>query len=200
MSGRTAAPAHLLEGLWSRNRAEQTRAWKGMMEATEAPVPWAYDVWDALTAHLAPDEDEHARSVSAQVLCNLAKSDPEERILRELPAILQVNRDARSVAARHVLGEIWKIGAAGPRQCSRLLSALTERFVESERERKVHFVRIDTIAALRRLHDAVEGDQRADVERTALGLIDSERDVERREKLAADWAPPKKAARKKGAR
>ncbi len=200
MSARTAAPTHLLEGLWSRNRAEQARAWKAISEATEAPVPWAYDVWDELVAHLAPDEDEHARALAAQALCNLAKSDPEARILEQIPAILQVNRDARTVAGRHVLGEIWKIGAAGPRQCSRLLSALVQRFVECERERKVHFVRLDTIAALNRLHRAVSGDQRADVERTALGLIDSERDIERREKLIALWAPPKKAARKKGAR
>lgn len=53
---------------------------------------WAYDVWDALLRNLA-HEDNHDRAIAAQVLCNLAKSDPESRMLRDFGDLFAVTRD-----------------------------------------------------------------------------------------------------------
>jgi len=47
--------------------------------------------------------DNHVRAIAAQVLCNLARSDPENRILKDFDALLAVTKDERFVTARHCL-------------------------------------------------------------------------------------------------
>ena len=76
------------------------------------PVDWAYDLWNEVVENLS-HKDNHNRAIAAQVLCNLAKSDPEGRILKDFDTLLAVTRDARFVTARHCLQALWKVGAAG---------------------------------------------------------------------------------------
>jgi hypothetical protein len=83
--------------------------------ATEQPVTWAYDVWDELLQALQ-HKDNHRRAIAAQLLCNLAKIDPEKRMLRDFAALFAVTKDERFVTARHCLQSLWKVGAAGPAQ------------------------------------------------------------------------------------
>jgi hypothetical protein len=94
-----------------------------LLEATQTPVNWAYEVWDDLVRDLA-DEDNHVRAIAAQLLCNLAKSDPRGRILYDFDALLSMTRDERFVTARHSLQVIWKGGVAGERQRQRVWKVL----------------------------------------------------------------------------
>src|SRR6478672_5684459 len=68
-----------LDNLRSEERELQNQAFFYILEATEKPVDWAYEVWDELVAGLR-HKDNHVRAISAQVLCSLAKSDPENRM------------------------------------------------------------------------------------------------------------------------
>ena len=68
------------------------------------------------------------RAIAAQVLCNLAKSDPEQRMLRDFPALLAVTKDKRFVTARHTLQALWKVGLAGQVQRQMLVDGLAGRF------------------------------------------------------------------------
>ena len=77
-----------LENLYSTERELQNQAFTDLMAATDMPVDWAYDVWDELIAALK-HEDNHVRAIAAQVLCNLAKSDPEQRIMQTSPRCWQ---------------------------------------------------------------------------------------------------------------
>jgi hypothetical protein len=49
------------------------------MDATDDPVVWAYEVWACVVSDLR-HKDNHVRAIAGQLLCNLAKSDPELRI------------------------------------------------------------------------------------------------------------------------
>src|SRR5512143_2090840 len=118
-----------LDNLRSGEREMQNQAFFYILKATETPVDWAYEVWDELVEGLR-DKDNHVRAISAQVLCNLAKSDPQGRIFMDFPALLALTKDSRFVTARHCLQSLWKIGVAGPRQQEMLMAGLEGRFRE----------------------------------------------------------------------
>ena len=83
-----------LEDIRSGDGQAQNRAYTALMAATEQPVDWAYEVWDDLLAGLT-HKDNHVRAISAQVLSNLAKSDPQGRMLADFDRLLAVTRDER---------------------------------------------------------------------------------------------------------
>ncbi|MBN1581808.1 MAG: hypothetical protein JXA89_13975 [Anaerolineae bacterium] len=78
-------------------------------------------------------KNNRVRSVAAQILCNLAKSDPENRMLADF-ALFAVTRDERFVTARHALQALWKVGLAG--QQALLLAGFEGRFRECISEKK----------------------------------------------------------------
>src|SRR5258706_14927448 len=101
-----------LDNLRSEDKDLQNTAFFAILAATDRPVDWAYDVWDGMVADLR-HKDNHRRAIAAQVLCNLAKSDPDNRMLKDFDALLNVTKDERFVTARHCLQALWKIGLAG---------------------------------------------------------------------------------------
>ena len=171
------------ENLHSEDRQVQHAAFMYVLKATDKPVDWAYDVWDGLLRDLT-HKDNHVRAIAAQVLCNLAKSDPKKRMLRDFEALLRVTKDERFVTARHALLALWKVGAAGPKQRKLLLKGLERRFRECIREKNCTLIRFDIIQDLERLHDQV-GDE--DVKARALAWIQTEKDLKYRKKYASVW-------------
>jgi hypothetical protein len=178
----TAAPAGFAD-LWGTDRDRQNAAYESFMDATTAPVPWAPEVWDEVVANLA-HPDNHNRAIAAQLLCNLASRDTTGRVLGDLPALVEVTRDARFVTARHALKSLWRLGLAGEEQRGAVLAALAARYREAATEKNGTLIRHDVVESLRALHDAV-ADQR--VETTARELIALEADPEYRKKYAGHW-------------
>jgi hypothetical protein len=72
-----------LEYIYGSDRQLQNEAYFYIMEITEKPVEWAYEAWDQAVENLS-HKDNHNRAIASQLLCNLAKSDPENRIMRIL--------------------------------------------------------------------------------------------------------------------
>lgn len=64
-----------LDNLWAKDRQVQGTAMFAILEVTEEPEDWACEVGDELVENLT-HHDNHIRVISAQVLCNLARSDP----------------------------------------------------------------------------------------------------------------------------
>jgi hypothetical protein len=172
-----------LDNIRSQDRDLQNQAYSYVMETTEKPVDWAYDVWDTMVADLR-HKDNHVRAIAAQVLCNLAKSDPEKRILKDYDALLAVTKDERFVTARHCLQSLWKIGLAGKQQQERLVDGLTRRYNECISEKNCTLIRYDIIQDFRNLYDEVKDETLRD---KALALIETEEDVKYRKKYATVW-------------
>jgi hypothetical protein len=154
-----------------------------VIQATETPVDWAYEVWDDMVEGLS-HKDNHVRAIAAQLLCNLAKSDPEQRMLRDFPALLNVTRDERFVTARHCMQNLWKVGAAGKAQQAILVDGLETRFNECVSERNCTLIRFDIIQSLRHLHNAVPDPS---IKARALEWIETESDLKYRKKYASLW-------------
>jgi len=177
-----AVKAHLA-GIQSADRTVQGRAYDALMKATEQPVDWAYEAWDALLKILT-HRDNHQRAIGAQLLCNLAGSDPEGRILKDFDALIEVTRDERFVTARHCLLSLWKIGLAGESQKLRVIDGLEGRFRECVAEKNGTLIRFDIVQGLRKLYDQVKDES---IRRKALELIESEADLKYRKKYASVW-------------
>jgi hypothetical protein len=172
-----------LDDLKSGDRDKQNRAFEELQALTNEKVSWAYSAWDDLRQDLA-HRDGHRRAIAAQLLCNLAKSDPEARILRDLPLLMQVTRDEKFVTARHCLLSLWKVGVVGRAQKEALLRALAERYRECAPEKNCTLIRYDIIQGLKKVHDQDEDEA---VKRLALDLIASEPDLKYRKKYSTVW-------------
>jgi hypothetical protein len=172
-----------LETLESGDREAQGQAFTHLMSVTAEPVPWAYEIWDQVVALLA-HKNNRTRAIAAQVLCNLAGSDPERRILDDFEALLAVTRDPRFVTARHCMQSLWKVGVAGPEQRKRLVAGLEGRFHECIQEKNCTLIRYDICVSLRKVYDET-GDE--SVREKALELIETEEDLKYRKKYAREW-------------
>lgn len=172
-----------LNNLWTSDRALQNEAYYAIMAATDQPVAWAYEVWDEVVANLT-HKDNHNRAIAAQVLCGLAKSDPDQRILRDFDALIHVTRDERFVTARHALQSLWKVGAAGSAQQARYMQSMEQRFTECATEKNCTLIRYDIIESMKKVYDAT---QDAAIREKALALIETEPDAKYRKKYAGVW-------------
>ncbi len=177
-----------LEAILSGNREVQSRAYEAALEASRVPVDWAYTVWDPLVMALK-HKDNLVRAIAAQVLCNLAQSDPEQRMLRDFDVLLAVTKDERFVTARHCLQAIWKVGLAGPAQRQKLLAGLAGRFAECPAEKNGSLTRFDILQSLRNLYDQTQDES---IRTLALELIESETDLKNRKKCAGLWKPARR--------
>jgi hypothetical protein len=171
------------DNLWSEDREMQNKAFFHILEATDKPVDWAYNVWDEMIANLS-HKDNHNRAIAAQILCNLAKSDPRNRMLKDFDALLAVTKDERFVSARHCLQSLWKVGAAGKKQQKILVEGLELRFKECSAEKNYTLIRYDIIQGLRKLYDEATDEK---VREKALKLIETEEDLKYRKKYASLW-------------
>ena len=177
------ARPHDFAHLWSQDRDIQNAAYSLMVKATSEGVPWAYEVWDEVVANLT-HPDNHNRAIAAQVLCNLAQSDPERRIHQDFDRLLEVSRDARFVTARHCLTSLWKVGLAGLSQRQLVVDGLEKRFRESSKEKNSTLIRFDISQSLRQLYDATNDEA---IRSKALELIGIEDDLKYRSKYSSVW-------------
>ena len=172
-----------LDKLWSEDRQLQNDAFSDILKVTDKPIDWAYEVWDELLANLT-HKDNHNRAIAAQVLCNLAKSDPKNRMLKDFDRLLAVTKDERFVTARHCMQALWKVGVAGKKQQKVYMEGLENRFQECITEKNCTLIRYDILQSMRNVYDIVK-DVR--IKETALALIETEKDAKYRKKYASHW-------------
>jgi len=172
-----------LDNLWSEDRELQNKAFFHILAATGPPVAWAYDAWDEMVENLS-HKDNHNKAIAAQVLCNLAKSDPKDRMLKDFAALLAVTKDERFVTARHCMQALWKVGAAGRKQQKILVDGLERRFKECITEKNCTLIRYDIIQSLRNVYDKVKDEK---IREKAFELSATEKDLKYRKKYATLW-------------
>jgi hypothetical protein len=172
-----------LNNLWTDDRDSQNQAYYYILEASDKPVDWAYEAWDEIIANLS-HKDNHNRAIAAQIISNLAKSDPANRILKDFDKLLTVTKDERFVTARHCLQSLWKVGVAGNKQKKIYMEGLERRFKECVTEKNGTLIRYDLIQSLRNVYDAIKDEK---VKEKALELIEMEEDPKYRKKYASLW-------------
>ncbi len=172
-----------LHNLWVEDRELQNKAFSYILDVTDKPVDWAYEAWDEVIENLT-DKDNHNRAIAAQILCNLAKSDPKNRILKDFDRLLEVTKDERFVTARHSMQALWKVGISGEKQKKMYLEGLMGRFKECSKEKNSTLIRYDILQSFRNVYDAIRDEK---IKEKALALIESEKDLKYRKKYATLW-------------
>lgn len=172
-----------IDNIRSENGDAQNKAFTYIINLTDKPVDWAYEVWDDMLEGLT-HKDNHVRAISAQVLSNLAKSDPKNRMLKDFYELLAVTKDARFVTARHCMQSLWKVGVAGKKQQKVYMDGLESRFKECINEKNCTLIRYDILQSFRNVYDAVKDEK---IREKALELIETEEDLKYRKKYATLW-------------
>jgi len=171
-----------INNLRSEDRDLQNQAFSYILAATEKPVDWTYEVWDQLVEGLR-HKDNHVRAISAQILANLAKSDPKNRMQKDFPALMAVTGDEKFVTARHTLQSIWKVGREKKMQ-KMVVDALADWFKNSITHKNSTLIRYDIIQDLRNLYDEIKDEK---IREKALSLIETEEDAKYKKKYASVW-------------
>jgi len=172
-----------LDNIRSEDGQLQNKAYATLLNMTEKPVDWAYDAWDELVDGLTHKEN-HVRSISSQLLANLAKSDPKGRMFKDFEKLLAVTKDEKFVTARHCLQSIWKVGLAGKNAQQLVVKGLEKRYHECVSEKNCTLIRYDIIQDFRNLYDATTS---SEIKEKALELIEFEQDLKYRKKYAGVW-------------
>ena len=172
-----------LDNIRSEDGQVQNRAYSYLMEKTEKPVDWAYEAWDELIEGLR-HKDNHVRAIAAQLLANLAKSDPQGRMFKDFDKLLAVTKDERFVTARHCLQCIWKVGLAGKNAQIMVVKGLEKRYKECVDEKNCTLIRYDIIVDLRSLYTSTTS---SEIKEKALELIELETDLKYKKKYASVW-------------
>jgi len=172
-----------IDNIRSEDGDLQNKAFTYILKVTDKPVDWAYEVWDEMVDGLK-HKDNHVRAISAQILSNLAKSDPKNRILKDFEKLLRVTKDERFVTARHCMQSLWKVGVAGKKQQKVYMDGLERRFKECITEKNCTLIRYDILQSFRNVYDAVKDEK---IREKALELIETEEDLKYRKKYATLW-------------
>jgi hypothetical protein len=172
-----------IDNIRSEDGDVQNKAYFYILEKTDKPVDWAYEVWDKMVEGLT-HKDNHVRAISAQVLSNLAKSDPKSKMLKDFDKLLAVTKDERFVTARHCLQSLWKVGVVGKKQQKVYIDGLERRFKECLTEKNCTLIRYDILQSFRNVYDVVKDEK---IRERALELIETEDDLKYRKKYAMLW-------------
>ena len=101
----------IFQDLGSTDDKIRSDALQLILNITENKVDWIYDVWEDLLDKLG-NENSYQRSIGIMLLCNLAKSDTQNRISACLNRILKYTRDDKFITSRQCIQNVWKIAAA----------------------------------------------------------------------------------------
>jgi hypothetical protein len=169
--------------LHSKDASSRYLSFQYIMQVTSYPVDWAYEVWEDLLA-LSRNGDNHQRTIAVQVLSNLAASDPDQRMSRDLDQLLAVTRDKSFVTARHSLQSLWKVGIVNEALKNAIIEKLSRRFLQCSTEKNGTLIRYDILEVFRKIYaqlpdEAMPGKISA--------LVAQEENVKYRKKYAGLW-------------
>ncbi len=128
-----------------------------LLKLTEDKVDWVYDIWDDLLQKLN-HENSYQRSIAIMVLCNLAKSDTENRISVSLNLLLAHTKDDKFITSRQCIQNIWKVATTSEQTQKRVLTHLEKRFRECIEENHYNLLRQDIIQSIRLLYENEKDD------------------------------------------
>ncbi len=141
-----------IDNLGSTDDKIRFDALQSILKLTDDKVDWVYEVWNDLVGKL-DDKNSYQRSIAILVLCNLAKSDAENRIEECLDRMLAHTRDEKFITSRQCIQNIWKVAVVNSHARDMVLDHLKYQFAECAGEKHYNLIRLDIIQSIRLLYD-----------------------------------------------
>lgn len=173
-----------IDNILSKRLEPRYDSYISLLDETKKKVAWAYRYWDILEELLIKG-DNHQRSIAAQLLANLTKSDPDGRMLNTLPKLIEETKDNRFVSAHHTLQCLWNVGIGSTELEKRLLAGLKKRYEECENEKNASLIRFDIHVVLRKVYDHSKSHEIISVTNA---LIAEEKDSQHKRKFEKVWS------------
>ena len=170
-----------IDDLSSTDDKVRFNALQALLKLTETPVAWVYEVWDLLLDKLE-NENSYQRSIGIMLLCNLAKSDRENRLKSCLDRLLAHTQDEKFITSRQCIQNIWKVAAANKSNRVKVLTHLERRFLECEQEKHYNLIRQDIVQSMALLNRCEEDNKF--LERVQ-ALIEAEQNLKYRKQYEA---------------
>jgi len=142
----------LYSNLSSTDDKDRLDAFNKILSLTDSKVPWVYEVWDDLLLRLG-HPNSYQKSIAIMLLCNLVKSDTDQRISQSIETILEHTKDEKFITSRRCIQNIWKVAAAAPDIRQKVIDHLEMRFKECASEKHFNLLRTDIIQSIRSLYD-----------------------------------------------
>ena len=136
-----------IDDLAAANDKIRLDALQALLKMTDVKVNWIYEVWSDLLEKLE-HENSYQRSIGILLLCNLAKSDTEDRSKSALDCLLVHTRDEKFITSRQCLQNIWKVAAANKANREKVLTHLEKRFDQCANEKHYNLLRQDIIQSM----------------------------------------------------
>ncbi|HVP20422.1 MAG TPA: hypothetical protein VMS73_01025 [Anaerolineaceae bacterium] len=152
-----------------------------ILKLTDRQVDWIYEVWDELFDKLK-SENSYQRSIGIMVICNLAKSDTQDRLSGCLDLLLAHTRDEKFITSRQCIQNIWKVAAMSRQAQDKVLAHLEKRFRECTNEKHYNLIRVDVIQSITCLYEVTK---ETTLLTRAQMLIKEEKEEKYRKKLEA---------------
>ncbi len=146
-----------IDNLASTDDKIRLDALQATLKLTESKVDWVYEVWDLLLEKL-DHENSYQRSIGIMLLCNLAKSDVENRLADSLDRLLVHTKDDKFITSRQCIQNVWKVAAANKSNREKVLKHLEKRFVDCVDEKHYNLLRRDMIQSMAALYRAKKDD------------------------------------------
>jgi hypothetical protein len=127
-------------------------ALKYIMKITDRKVDWIYEEWDLLVNKL-DDENSYQRSIAIKLLCNLIKSDEEDRINKIINKLLRHTKDDKFITSRQCILNIWKVAIKSKQLCEKVMNHLEVRYKECIKEKHYNLLRQDIIQSIRHIYE-----------------------------------------------
>ncbi|HEX2995087.1 MAG TPA: hypothetical protein VHP14_09685 [Anaerolineales bacterium] len=147
-----------IENLASTDDKIRLEALQSLLKVTESKVDWAYEAWDILLGKLE-HENSYQRSIGIILLCNLAKSDVENRLGTSLDRLLAHTKDEKFITSRQCIQNVWKVAAANKLNSEKVVKHLEKRFMECANEKHYNLLRQDIIQSMISLYGHEGNDQ-----------------------------------------
>ena len=136
-----------IKNLGSSDDKVRLNALQTVLKLTDQKVDWVYDVWDDLVLKL-DDDNSYQRSIAIMVLCNLLKSDTENRLEGCLDRLLAHTRDEKFITSRQCLQNVWKVAGTSERTRAIVLDHLEKQFEGCAEESHSNLIRQDIIQSM----------------------------------------------------
>lgn len=171
-----------IENLHNTDRKVQGASFQHLMKQTDQPVSWSSDAREALL-ELLEQGNNRGRAIAAQLLCNLAKSDPVSAA-EMLPKLIAATKDEKFVTARHSLLALRRVGIVNDELARQVVDGLSRRFEECIVEKNCTLIRYDITCVMRQVYDHTGSEW---ISERARALIETETDPKYRKKYQKEW-------------
>lgn len=122
---------------------------------TEKRVVWYNDHIDDILLKLQ-SKNAFQRSIGMMLICNLAKSDTENRTKAYLPKIIELLSDDKIMVKRQTIQNIWKIAISTNELETEVINLLISKYLKCINEKHYNLVRADILESLLKINNFKE--------------------------------------------